>query len=137
MPHSTPSAESSEPPAAPIDLAMLQAELALDRTQLAWIRTGFAFMTAGFALDQGTQALHQARILKGSNWVETGHVGGVLLTMLATLFLSAATLDYFRQTALLARERGARGGKVQLAGLMSVLMIALGLFLAVVLLSWD
>lgn len=120
-----------------LDLALLQSELALERTQLAWVRTAFTFMTAGLALDQGMAALHAARVLAGTNWVEGGHVGGVMLTILATLALTLATTDYRNQAQELARLQTRIRARIPPVLPLSVLVILLGVGLVITLLAWN
>ena len=90
-----------------MDLAVQRTELALDRTQLAWVRTAFTLITAGLAIDKGGEALHDARVLAGTNWVSTSHFGGISLAAASTFFLLIATVAYFRQSRVLAQLKGA------------------------------
>jgi len=120
-----------------VDLAVMRTELALDRTQLAWIRTTFALITAGFALDKLTGALHEARVLAGTNWVASGHAGGIILTVAATLFLVITSVAYVRQARRLARLKGSAPPWIPPALLPSALVILIGAVVTVLLLSWD
>jgi putative membrane protein len=90
-----------------VDLAVQRTELALDRSQLAWVRTAFTFITAGLAIDKGAEALHEARLLAGTNWVAGSHAVGTTLTAASTLFLLVASVLYFQQARALARIKGA------------------------------
>lgn len=120
-----------------VDLAVMRTELALDRTQLAWVRTAFTFITAGLAIDKGAAALHQARVLAGTNWVNSSHAVGVVLTITSTLFLMFASLLYYQQARALARLKGVVSLKLPLALLISLLVILLGSILAVFMLAWN
>ena len=119
------------------DLAVVRTELALDRTQLAWIRTTFALITAGFALDKITEALHQARMIAGTNWVKSSHLSGILLTVAATVFLMITSVDYVRQARRLARLKGSPPPWVPPAMLLSVLVVLVGVILSAFLLRYD
>ena len=120
-----------------VDLAVLRTELALDRTQLAWVRTAFTLITTGLALDKGAEALHQARVLAGTNWVKGSHVIGPTLTVAATAFLVITSVEYFRRAWDLARLKGGRPSLCPPALLVSVMVILLGIALSIVLLTWD
>jgi putative membrane protein len=119
------------------DLAVLRTELALDRTQLAWVRTTFALVTAGFALDKVTAALHQARVVAGANWVATGHLSGILLTVAATVFLVITTVEYVRQARRLARLKNSPPPWLPPALLLSVLVVLVAVILSAFLLAYD
>lgn len=120
-----------------VDLAVLRTELALDRTQLAWVRTAFTLITAGLAIDKGGEALHEARILAGKNWVSTSHFAGISLAAVATLFLLIASVEYFRQSRSLARLKGAEPALFPPALLVSLLVVVLGSALSILLLIWN
>jgi len=120
-----------------VDLAVQRTELALERTQLAWVRTAFTFITAGLALDKGTEALHEARMLAGKNWVQSGHIAGLVLTFATTLFLILASISYVRQARALERLRTIKTGWVPGSLPLSLLVIVLGIVLFVLLLLWD
>jgi putative membrane protein len=109
-----------------VDLAVQRTELALERTQLAWIRTAFTFITAGVAIDKATEAMHDARVLAGKNWVQSGHVAGLVLTFTTTLFLILATISYVRQARALERLRALHTGWIPGSLPLSVLVIVLG-----------
>lgn len=120
-----------------VDLAVLRTELALDRTQLAWVRTAFTFITAGLAIDKGAEALHQARVLAGTNWVQGSHVIGTTLATVATAFLVIASVEYYRQACRLARIKGGTPPWLPPALLVSSLVILLGGSLSILLLTWN
>lgn len=120
-----------------VDLAVQRTELALERTQLAWVRTAFAFITAGLALDKGTEALHEARMLAGKNWAQSGHIAGLVLTFATTLFLIVASNSYVRQARALERLRTIKTGWVPASLPLSLLVIMLGIVLFVLLLLWS
>lgn len=120
-----------------VDLAVQRTELALERTQLAWIRTAFTFITAGVAIDKATEAMHDARVLAGKNWVQSGHVAGLVLTFTTTVFLILATLSYVRQARALVRLRSIPTGWIPGSLPLSLLVIVLGgvLFLLLMLMN--
>ena len=120
-----------------VDLAVQRTELALDRTQLAWVRTAFTLITAGMAIDKGGEALHEARVLAGKNWVSTSHFAGISLAAVATLFLLLASIEYFRQSRSLARIKGAEPAILPPALLVSLLVVVLGCALSILLLIWT
>ncbi len=120
-----------------VDLAVQRTELALDRTQLAWVRTAFTLITAGFAIDKGGDALHEARVLAGTNWLSTSHFGGISLAGAATVFLLIASVAYFRQSRDLARLKGTEPPWLPPALLISLLVIVLGGTLSILLLAWS
>lgn len=120
-----------------VDLAVQRTELALDRTQLAWVRTAFTFITAGLAIDKGAAAMHEARVLAGTNWVSGSHAVGMTLTAASTLFLLIATIVYFQQARALARLKGAEPPWLPLAMLVSLLVILLGGTLSILMLIWT
>jgi len=119
------------------ELAVVRTELALDRTQLAWVRTTFALITAGFALDKITEALHQARMIAGTNWVKTSHLSGILLTVAATVFLVITSVEYVRQARRLARLKGSPPPWLPPALLLSALVVLVGVVLSGFLLAYD
>jgi putative membrane protein len=119
------------------DLAVVRTELALDRTQLAWVRTTFALITAGFALDKITEALHQARMIAGTNWVKTSHLSGILLTVAATVFLVITSVEYVRQARQLARLKGSPPPWLPPALLLSALVVIVGVILSAFLLAYE
>jgi putative membrane protein len=119
-----------------VDLAVQRTELALERTQLAWVRTAFTMITAGLALDKVTAALHEARVLAGTNWVAGSHVVGVTLTAAATLFLLIASVAYYRQARALARLKGSETPWLPSALLISLLVIVLGITVSIFMLTW-
>lgn len=118
-----------------VDLAVIRTELALDRTQLAWVRTAFTFITAGLAIDKGAEALHQARVLAGTNWVNGSHIAGLVLTMASTFFLVIASILYYQQARELARIKGVTPPWLPLALLMSLLVVLLGVALSALMLT--
>ena len=120
-----------------VDLAVQRTELALDRTQLAWVRTAFTLITAGMAIDKGGEALHEARVLAGKNWVSTSHFAGISLAAVATLFLLIASVAYFQQSRTLARLKGAEPSLFPPALLVSLLVVVLGSALSILLLVWN
>lgn len=119
-----------------VDLAVQRTELALDRTQLAWVRTAFTLITAGLAIDKVAEAMHQARVLAGTNWVAGSHVVGIGLTIAATTFLLMASVMYYRQARILARLKGCEPPWVPPALLISLLVVMLGCILSIFMLSW-
>jgi inner membrane protein YidH len=119
------------------ELAVVRTELALDRTQLAWVRTTFALITAGFALDKITEALHQARMIAGTNWVRTGHLSGILLTVSATVFLVITSVEYVRQARRLARLKGSPPPWLPPVLLLSSLVVLVGAVLSGFLLAYE
>ena len=119
------------------DLAVMRTELALDRTQLAWVRTTFALITAGFALDKVTEALHQARMIAGTNWVKSSHLSGILLTVAATVFLVLTSIEYVRQARWLARLKGSPPPWLPPALILSSLVVLVGVILSGFLLAYD
>lgn len=118
-----------------VDLAVQRTELALDRTQLAWVRTAFTFITAGLAIDKGAEAMHEARVLIGANWVSRSHTVGTTLTAAATLMLLLASLDYYRESHALARLKGAKPRLAPPALMTSLLVVLLGAILSIFLLN--
>jgi putative membrane protein len=120
-----------------VDLAVQRTELALDRTQLAWIRTAFTLITAGFAIDKGGAALHEARVLAGTNWVSTSHFSGIFLAAAATTFLLIASVAYLQQSRELARLKGAKPSLFPPALLISLLVVMLGGVVSTLLLTWS
>ena len=120
-----------------VDLAVQRTELALERTQLAWIRTAFTFITAGIAVDKGTEALHEARILAGKSWVQSGHIVGLVLTFTTTLFLILASISYVKQARALAQLRTNKSGWIPASLPLSLLVILFGIVLFVLLLLWG
>lgn len=120
-----------------VDLAVQRTELALDRTQLAWVRTAFTLITAGFAIDKGGEALHEARVLAGTNWISSSHFGGIALASAATIFLLIASAAYVRQSRALARLKGVEPSWFPPALLISLLVVLLGAALSILLLSWN
>ena len=120
-----------------VDLAVLRTELALDRTQLAWVRTAFTLITAGFAIDKGGAALHEARVLAGTNWVSTSHFSGIFLAAAATTFLLIASVAYLQQSRALARLKGVGPSWFPPALLVSLLVVLLGSALSILLLTWN
>ena len=120
-----------------VDLAVVRTELALDRTQLAWVRTAFTLITAGLALDKGAEALHRARVLAGTNWVEGSHVIGTTLSAAATVFLVIASVTYYQQARNLARIKGAKPPLLPPAVLITLLVVFLGSTLSFMLVTWN
>ena len=118
-----------------VDLAVQRTELALERTQLAWIRTTFSLYTAGIALDKGLEALHQARMLSGTNWANTGHTSGRLLTLLGTALAIIATVIYFRRSEKLAAIKGSPATILLPAGWLSAIAALLGALLFVLMIT--
>ncbi len=120
-----------------VDLAVLRTELALDRTQLAWVRTAFTLITAGLAIDKGAEALHEARVLAGKNWVTGSHAVGTTLTAAATVFLIIASVAYYQQARNLAQIKGAKPPLLPPAVLITLLVIFLGITLSFMLITWN
>jgi putative membrane protein len=120
-----------------VDLAVQRTELALDRTQLAWIRTAFTLISAGFAIDKGGAALHEARVLAGTNWVSTSHFSGIFLAAAATAFLLIASVAYLQQSRELARVKGSEPPLFPPALLISLLVVLLGSVVSILLLTWS
>ena len=120
-----------------VDLAVQRTELALDRTQLAWVRTAFTFITAGLALDKGAEALHQARILAGTNWVSSSHFLGITLSASATFFLLIASVTYFQQARNLARLKGCAPPYFPPVFLISLVVVLLGGILSILQQTWN
>lgn len=120
-----------------VDLAVQRTELALDRTQLAWVRTAFSFITAGLAIDKGAQALHAARVLAGTNWVNSSHAVGIVLTLLSTIFLIFSSVLYYQQAYTLARLKGITPPRLPLPFLISLLVVLLGITLSLLMLTLD
>ncbi len=120
-----------------VNLAVQRTELALDRTQLAWVRTAFTLITAGLAIDKVAAVLHEARVLAGTNWLNSSHVIGIALTVAATLFLGAASVVYYQQACTLARLKHAEPPLLPLALLVSLLVILLGVIMAIFMLVWG
>ena len=116
---------------------MQRTELALDRTQLAWMLTAFTLITAGLAIDKVAAALHEARGLAGTNWLNGSHVMGIGLTVAATVFLAIASVVYYQQARALARLMGAEPPLLPLALLVSLLVILLGGIGAIFMLAWG
>jgi uncharacterized membrane protein YidH (DUF202 family) len=118
-----------------VELAIQRTALALERTQLAWVRTNFAILSAGLALDKGIQALNEADLLVGTDWLAGGHVVGVLLAGVATGTLAWATQQYTAQL----KSVGGRSTIVVLlnpALMLSVLVVVLGVIVTGGLLLW-
>lgn len=134
-PSSPPKLQDSDDPR--IDLAIQRTDWALERTQLSWVRTSFAVISAGLALDKGTEALHEARLLKGSNWVAGGHVGGVLLSALAALLLVIATVHYHQRQRQLALACKNPPSPIQPVAIISWLVVLLGTAVSLLLLLWG
>ena len=86
--------------------------------------------------DKGAEALHQARVLAGTNWVTGSHVVGTTLTIASTLFLLIATIVYFQQARALARLKGIEPPWLPLALLISLLVVLLGGALSTLMLIW-
>jgi uncharacterized membrane protein YidH (DUF202 family) len=120
-----------------VDLALKRTEWALERTQLAWVRTAFVMMTAGVTLDKGIDALFEARLLVGRQWVVGGQVGGVLLVVAAAALLAMATAGYVRRARELHRSCDQRSERIPAALLLSVLVVLLGVTVAVLLVLWG
>lgn len=120
-----------------LELAVVRTELALDRTQLAWVRTAFTLITAGLAIDKGGEALHQARVLAGTNWVQGSHLIGTSLTAAATLFLVITSMAYFKQARQLAQLKCAQLPWFPPALMISFFVIFLGCLLEYFLLTWK
>ena len=118
-----------------VDLAVQRTELALDRTQLAWVRTTLALLTAGIAIDKVAAALHEARVLAGTNWVAGSHVVGATLSVGATLLLVIASAGYFRQARTLAQLKGAAPPWLPPALLGSLLVVFLGAIMSIFILT--
>ena len=120
-----------------VELAIHRTELAIERTQLAWVRTTFSLYTAGIALDKGLEALHQARMLQGSNWVQTGHSAGIFLALLGTVLSALTTYVYYRRIRDLAIVKGSPMTYILPAGWLSFIASILGVPLIVFMLSGD
>lgn len=120
-----------------VDLAVERTELALERTQLAWVRTVFGLYTAGIALDKGLEALHQARILRGNNWVNTGHGGGVTLALLGAVLSTLTTVIFVRRARELSRIKRAHPTFILPAAWLSAIAALLGGLLLVLMVSPD
>ena len=116
-------------------LVVEQTQLALDRTQLAWVRTGFTFITAGFAIDKALEALHRARVLAGTNWVDRDHFIGLLLTSTATVCTLLVTVTYVRHYRALNRLKTQYREPWPPVLPISVVVLALGLGLFTLLLD--
>ena len=108
------------------ELAVERTELALERTHLAWIRTVFTLFMAGLALDKGMQIIHQARLLAWEDWVQHGHVAGIVLTVAGTILLLLVTVAYVQRFRALRRLRGGPGAVLTPGLLASGLVLLLG-----------
>lgn len=117
-------------------LAVRRTELALDNTQLAWVRTAFTFITAGLGIDKGAEALHEARVLIGTNWLTGSHIIGTVLCAASTLLLLIESAAYFQEMRVLARIKGAKPRWLPLALLASLLVVLLGGTLTILILAW-
>ena len=89
------------------------------------------------ALDKGTEALHEARMLAGKNWVLSGHVAGLVLTFTTTVFLILATISYVRQARALEQLRTIKTGWIPGSLPLSLLVIVLGCVLFFLLLLMN
>jgi hypothetical protein len=94
-------------------------------------------ITAGLALDKGAEAMHEARVLAGTNWVSGGHLVGTTLTATATLFLLLTSIAYSRESRALSRLKGSPPPLLPPALLVSLLVVLLGSTLTILLLSWG
>lgn len=118
-----------------VDLAVQRTELALERTQLAWVRTTFSLYTGGIALDKGMAALHEARVLRGDNWVHSGHGAGILLAVLGTALSVLTTYLYYRRAQELAAIKGTPLAFMLPAGWLSFVAAVLGTLLTMLMVS--
>ncbi len=109
-----------------LDLAVERTTLALERTQLAWVRTVIGFITAGFAIDKGTAILHQSRVVSGVAWSRNGHFAGLLLTITATILMTAVTLLYIRRSAELNRMQPMKTSPFAPTALLSIFVCVVG-----------
>ena len=116
-----------------VDLAVLRSELAWERTLLAWVRAVLTLMGAGVVFDKGAQLLHEARLAAGTALLVSGHLIGLSLTGVSTVLLVVVCLQYWKSRRALARIKGSRIPRSPAALLASILVVALGCAVFVVL----
>ena len=105
-------------------LAIERTRLAADRTQMAWIRTAFSMISFGFSVFKFFEYLR----LTGMMPAGTGHSPrnfGLLLIVIGTLALVAATWQHRTELGKLARLDSSRPG-LPLSDVVAVLVIVLG-----------
>jgi hypothetical protein len=76
-------------------------------------------------------------MVAGTNWVKSGHLSGILLTVAATVFLVFTSIEYVRQARRLARLKGSPPPWLPPALLLSSLVILVGVILSAFLLAYD
>jgi putative membrane protein len=111
------------------DLAVERTQLAHERTHLAWIRTMFTLMTVGLALDKGFAYIHEQRMASGTAFSKNAHVIGLTLTTAGTILLLIGTIQFVKRTRQLAKMRKRKFYSIPAAGILSCLVILLGLTL--------
>ncbi len=111
---------------------------ASERTLLAWLRTGIAIVGLGFLVSRFGLFLHlvagQSGMIHSSASPGYSHVIGILLVVLGSASMAAATIQHGRFIATLPEiDRPAaysRAWAVWLAGLVSLASLALAVYLA-------
>lgn len=116
-----------------LNLAVQRTALAWDRTLLSWVRTTLALMGAGFVLAKGSQVLHQAKLLARVEDVRNGHLLGLTLTGVSTALLVMVCGQYLDNARNLGKITGSARRRFPAALLVSLLTVALGLAVFVVL----
>jgi len=116
----------------PVDPRVL---LAAERTLLAWVRTGLALMGFGFVVARFTLFLHELRGAGPPHGHRFAEGIGVGLVILGVLVLAGAGRRYQRYVAALnaGRDHPVPGASFGL--LITLLLIAVGIALALYLLS--
>lgn len=127
--------ESSEGTSVDVDPRV---QFAAERTLLAWVRTGLAMMGFGFVVARFGLFLRELVASRGATPVE--HVGlsrwvGTALVALGVLVNVAAAIQYGWRMRTLARGQTLRPRAVSLGTVVAVVLAALGLLMAVYLLT--
>jgi putative membrane protein len=129
------SATGEKPTDSFLDLAVKRTQLALERTHLAWIRTMFTLITAGVAIDKGFAYIHEKRIASGTAFVNNAHVIGLTLTSAGTILLLIGAIQFVKRNRQLAYMTKEKFKTIPITGILSFLVILLGLALAILMIT--
>jgi putative membrane protein len=105
-----------------------------ERTYLAWVRTGITIMVLGFVVDKFELFLASLRgLLAVKTHAATQSYGseyiGLALVLLGVLVIVAGALRYFRVRAQIESDAGLQFSGSVLAIVLSLALVAFGLYL--------
>ena len=90
------------------ELAFQRTRQAADRTLMAWMRTSISMISFGFSIGKLFDADSPFSELRVSSPASGPFTVGVVLIVLAVLFLVAASFEYQLSLRVMAEERGQR-----------------------------